>query len=166
MNSLLCSDHFLWLELACRNRLDTTFQGIPPGQIIAEYPLKWRTTRAVRLATVAEAIRAIWNLSLYLASVYRTPSYNAAVGGASGSQHVQGRAADVHPPLHVSPAELWAAVHQRVLDGAPGFEALGCLIRYDWGIHADCRARRADGSVLFLDYRPGHHDLSAGFTTD
>jgi hypothetical protein len=164
MNSRLISDHFAWAELACVNRRGVPFEGVAPGQIIADYPLKWRTTRAVKLATVAEAIRAIWGLSLYLASVYRTPSYNRVVGGAAQSQHVQGRAMDVHPPSGISPAELWAAVRTRILRDAPGFEPVGCVIRYDTFVHVDCRPRQ-EGGGLFLDYRPGS-ELTGDGTND
>lgn len=67
-------------------------------------------------------------------SAYRTPSYNAEVGGAPNSYHIYGRALDVqHSDNHqylTSPYMM-----------ASFFNTLGVkgIIQYDWGVHFDTR---------------------------
>lgn len=90
------SPHLSWAELACRDRLKTP------------YPLDYRATRAVALAAAFEALRAAVGLPLRVLSAYRTPAYNAAVGGSPNSQHVQGRALDLQPPDGWTPLQLAA----------------------------------------------------------
>ena len=81
------SPHLTWAELACHDAARTP------------YPVRWRTSRAGRLATVFEAIRhAGGDHPLRVLSGYRTPTHNRTVSGARHSQHVQGRALDLVPP--------------------------------------------------------------------
>jgi hypothetical protein len=47
------------------------------------------------LVTLLQKIRTYFNKSLTITSGYRTSSYNAKIGGASGSVHVKGQAADI-----------------------------------------------------------------------
>jgi len=55
--------------------------------------------RAVQLATYLEEVRArCGNKPLYLNSVYRTPAYNASIGGAKNSAHTRGYAVDIATP--------------------------------------------------------------------
>ena len=69
---------------------------------------------------------------LSLSCAYRCPSHNAAVGGVSNSQHVQGTAADVICPEWLTmPEFLWYC--QQV-----GFDALGYYVN-DQFIHCDVR---------------------------
>lgn len=90
------SPHLSWPELACKDRIRTP------------YPLDWRGTRAVTLAAAFEALRAAVGLPLVVLSAYRTPAYNAAVGGSPQSQHVEGRALDLAPPKGWTPLHLAA----------------------------------------------------------
>ena len=48
------------------------------------------------MENVLEPARAAYGKPLYVNSGYRCSIHNAAVGGASGSQHMRGEAADVH----------------------------------------------------------------------
>jgi hypothetical protein len=65
------------------------------------YPVAWRDTRLVLLCQSLETIRERLNeqepspVKLVITSGYRTPEYNAAIGGAKRSQHIEGRAADI-----------------------------------------------------------------------
>jgi uncharacterized protein YcbK (DUF882 family) len=113
------SRHLSWSELACDDRIRTP------------YPLDWRATRAVELATAFEALRAAVGLPLVVQSAYRTPAHNRAVGGAPHSQHVQGRALDLAPPDGWSPIALLA-----VAQDIPAIRGLGL---YDSFIHIDVR---------------------------
>ena len=47
------------------------------------------------LAYYLQKIREHFGKSVTINSAYRTPAYNASIGGASESQHMEGRAADI-----------------------------------------------------------------------
>lgn len=130
------SPHFAWAEFASHD-------GTP-------YPAKWRRTRGARLAAVLEGFREhLGGMPLELGSVYRTPRWNRANGGAARSQHPQGRAADPHPPwlderrmgraqFHAA-ARAYAALDRRV----------GGLGLYTWGVHLDTRPRTGGRLVIW-----------------
>lgn len=46
------------------------------------------------LVVLLQCIREHFGAKVHITSGYRTAAYNAAVGGAKSSQHIQGRAAD------------------------------------------------------------------------
>lgn len=121
--------NFSWSEFECINRLTdkrgvpVAFQGVPPGGLVAVYPLDWRTGRGLDLARECQRIRDVIGVSLDPSSVYRPDAYNAAVAGsASKSQHIDGRAADVPLPTSKTWNEYVAAVYQALAQP-------GCLIR-------------------------------------
>lgn len=62
------------------------------------YPSGWVTDRLRPLCLDLEIIRESLSGPIYITSGYRTPDYNAAIGGARFSQHIQGRAADIYLP--------------------------------------------------------------------
>ena len=67
------------------------------------------------LIVILERIRAHFNLPVHVTSGCRCSAYNAVVGGARDSQHMRGRAADIHlalPPDTVR-AYLLAAYPER-----------------------------------------------------
>lgn len=69
---------------------------------------------------------------LRVLSWYRTPSYNASVGGASASQHMYARACDPLTPISVAVAnKVWA-------NGGIGYQGyIGGTVR-----HVDCGPQR------------------------
>ncbi len=88
------------------------------------------------LVHVLEAIRAqAGGRPLRIVSGYRSPSSNAAVGGARRSQHLKGTAADI-PPGFVTPAQAAAC-------GARGIGKRGM-----WATHVDVRP----GAVTIWSY--------------
>ncbi len=50
-----------------------------------------------KLARKLDAVREWWGSPLYVNSWYRPPHINKAIGGASNSQHIYGKAADIKP---------------------------------------------------------------------
>jgi uncharacterized protein YcbK (DUF882 family) len=62
------------------------------------------------------------------------------VGGAQGSQHVKGTAADLHTPL--PPKELFGIIKD--MYDAGEIPSLGYCQLYSWGCHVDSRAVKAN----------------------
>lgn len=85
-----------------------------------------------------DALRQSWGRDFNLNSGYRDPRYNFLVGGAKGSQHIDGNAADID-------TSTWTVDdRKRFLDVASklGFGGLGV---YDNALHLDVGPRRAWG---------------------
>ena len=139
------SAHLSFAELACWNRLGREWKQWAPGAMVETYPLEWSADRAVRLAANFEEIRhALGDLPIRINSGYRTPAYNAAVGGAKLSQHVQGRAIDIrHATL--KPYDLFAKIRRMEKDGA--LPLLGGIGLYATFVHIDVRPRQANGRL-------------------
>lgn len=78
-----------------------------------------------------EKKRVRWGEAIHLLSGFRCTRHNQAVGGKAGSQHLQGKAADVRvdkkPPHEVA-------------DDCEDFDGLG---RYESFTHVDVRGYRA-----------------------
>lgn len=75
------TDHFDSKEFDCKNG--------------TAYPPIWIKDRLQPLAEALEAVRRELGKPLIILSGYRTAAWNQKVGGATGSQHLIGRAADV-----------------------------------------------------------------------
>lgn len=91
------------------------------------------------LVKVLEAIRSYFGKPITITSGYRTPAHNREVGGAKGSQHVKGTAADIK----VKGIPTWAVA------GFLEANYRNCGIGYysTW-VHVDTRGYRA----LWRDY--------------
>ena len=91
---------------------------------------------APRLVMVLQSIRSHFAAPVVIHSAYRTPQYNAKVGGAAHSQHCYGTAADIsvkgQPPAAV-------AAYAREL--MPDWGGVGV---YDSFCHIDVREAKAD----------------------
>lgn len=70
------------------------------------------------LVKLLQKIRDHFGRPVYIHSAFRTASYNGAVGGAAYSQHLYGRAADIHLP-GVPSADL-SAYAETLLPGTGG----------------------------------------------
>jgi hypothetical protein len=119
------SRHLTWEELACHDAARTP------------YPLIWRPSRAAVLAYEFEQIRALaGHRPLLVSSGYRTVAWNASVGGARWSEHVQGRALDLVPTWPTTVEELFReAVAQAKTDGS----AIKFIRVYPGWVHIDTR---------------------------
>lgn len=114
------SEHFKVREFACNDGSDTV--------LIDD-----------DLVTRLERIRGVFGSGITITSGYRTPSYNAAVGGATSSQHVKGTAADIQlrgvPPLAVA-----NYVEETFTTGGIGV--------YRTFTHVDVRSRRVIWKIM------------------
>ncbi len=118
------SAHLTWAELACRD-------GTP-------YPEALRSTRALEVSALFEAIRALCDdRPLTVSSAYRSPAHNRKVGGAPDSQHMQGRALDLKPPAGMTVAEFY----RRIWNARDALPGLGAMARYRTFVHVDTRPR-------------------------
>ena len=108
-----------------------------PGQ---GYPLEWIQDRLYPLCRVLEVVRAnLGNKPITIVSGFRSPAYNAAVGGARKSRHMQGDACDF-VVLGVSPDIVHATCDQLDAEGIVKIPGLG---RYPGFTHLDLRPHRA-----------------------
>lgn len=150
------SAHLAWSELACVNRLTDAaghpvpFAGVPPGWLVAPYPLDLRASRGATLGAVFEAVReACGGHPITVTSAYRTPAYDKAVGGAS-AYHPRGMAIDMATPEGMTAAGFAAVIRSVAQKAAKDIGGLGL---YDWGCHIDIRPRGDDGAIVRWDYR-------------
>ena len=111
------STHFKAREFACRSGADAVL--IAP-----------------RLVMVLETIRAHFGAAVTINSGYRTPEYNAKVGGAARSQHCYGTAADI--VVKGQTPEAVAAFARTLM---PDWGGVGV---YKSFTHIDIREARAD----------------------
>lgn len=91
------------------------------------------------LIAMLQAIRSHVRVPLVITSGYRSPTYNAKIGGAAKSQHIMGNAADfVVPTVDIHSVHEW-------IDNVFPDCGLGLYVRDGgWGwIHIDNRGYRA-----------------------
>ena len=84
----------------------------------------------LRLALELDKIREDWGGAILVNSWYRPPVVNRAVGGASDSQHLYGRAVDIHPVNPESLAKFQAWIDQHWF-GALGYGARRGFVHLD-----------------------------------
>ncbi len=125
--------HFKWHEFLVKgaahasNGLNTD----PPREL-------W--PNVIPLARLLDAFREAVGRRVVLTSVYRSPAYNRAIGGAIRSQHVTFCAADFKVPDSGDPGS-WAA-QLRSMRAQGLFE--GGIGTYNTFVHVDTRGSRAD----------------------
>jgi uncharacterized protein YcbK (DUF882 family) len=92
---------------------------------------------APSLIAALERLRSEIGRPIPIVSGYRSPAYNAEVGGARDSRHTHGDAADISSALHVTVDQARRA----------GFTGIG-FNRAAWVVHVDTRP---GPRVQFLD---------------
>lgn len=93
---------------------------------------------APRLVMVLETIRAHFGTAVTINSGYRTPQYNAKVGGVAHSQHCYGMAADI-TVRGQAPATVAAYARQLM----PDWGGVGVYAKKGFA-HIDVRETKAD----------------------
>jgi hypothetical protein len=126
----LITPHFSWVEARCHD-------GTP-------VPMELQGN-AWRVALMAERIRAQFSGAVIPVSWYRTPEYNARIGGAPHSRHCQADAIDGRPAHLAALPGLVRCIEDMLRDLA--LPELGGLGVYPGWVHIDCRPRPADGHV-------------------
>lgn len=91
---------------------------------------------APRLVMVLQSLRSHFCAAVAINSAYRTPQYNAKVGGAAHSQHCYGTAADI-VVRGKTPAQVAAYARQLMPDW-------GGVGKYHSFTHIDVREEKAD----------------------
>ena len=132
------SPHLSWRELRCGSGV--------------EYPVEWRRDRAVALAWVFESIRvACGHVPIVVTSGYRTSQHNAAVAGARHSQHIEGRALDLQPPVGLTTEEFYRLIRGLATEGS-AIKGIGV---YRGHVHIDVRpsARLVVWRARGMDHR-------------
>lgn len=124
------------LRVTSNFKLSEFAQQARHGLPAEDYPKSWILVRLVDLCECLEVIRAELGSPLRIVSGYRSPAYNAKIGGARKSQHMEGRAADIQAAGHKA-----NHVHDAILGliSAGKLPKVGGLGRYPGFTHVDCR---------------------------
>jgi hypothetical protein len=88
------------------------------------------------MVRIADSIRSRLDRPVTVNSGLRCRQHNANVGGASASQHMYGKAADLGCPTGITPQEMYNIAEEIMGD-------TGGLGLYGWGIHIDSRSTKA-----------------------
>ena len=118
------TEHFKMNEFACKD-------GTP---VPTEF---W--DNVIELCEQLEVLREELGSPIHVLSGYRTESHNKAVGGASHSQHLEAKAADIVSRNH-KPSEVHATIENLIADGKMKQGGLG---HYGSFTHYDIRGHRA-----------------------
>lgn len=92
-----------------------------------------------KLAGQLQILRDHVNKPVHINSGYRTPTYNKGIGGASGSQHLIAKAADVTVEGY-TPRELATLVEKLINEKEVWFGGIGV---YPTFVHLDVRDKHA-----------------------
>lgn len=93
------------------------------------------------LLAMLQAARSHFDRPVTITSGYRSPAYNARIGGAPNSLHVAGRAADFAiPGIPIRNVHAW--LDHAFPDAGLGLYVRGGAIGWGW-IHIDSRGHRA-----------------------
>ncbi len=119
--------HFRWPEFACRCGCAA------PQSVIVSYQ---------RMAEVLEVLRAEVKAPVSIISGYRCAKRNAAVGGASSSQHLVGAAVDIQVEGHTGQS-LAALIEGLIALGKMPDGGLGTYSSKRLTCHYDLRRTKA-----------------------
>lgn len=146
MSRLTPGKYFKAEEMECRD-------GTPYPEA---FEIRWQVLK-MELDTIREAFGG----PLIIVSGYRSPQHNVNIGGASASQHVEGRAVDLRPfkrNLSIGDIHrLHSIVNSLLSEGKlPAVGGVGVypLVRdkktkllFPGWVHVDTRPRPADGHI-------------------
>lgn len=125
MSLVNITENFTWNEAKCHDGTKV------PSELVSN---------AEELAKNLEIIRAeAGGVPLHVVSWYRTPEYNKKVKGASRSQHLKAKAADlVH--RNMRPAQLYALIERLITERKIKQGGVGL---YNSFVHYDIRGYKA-----------------------
>lgn len=91
------------------------------------------------LAAQLQVLRDYIDMPIHINSAYRTEAYNKKIGGATESQHLQAKAADITTKMH-TPKQLAKIVEKLIKEGKMKIGGIGI---YPGFIHVDIRETKA-----------------------
>lgn len=94
---------------------------------------------AVALAVLLQAIRTTFSAPVRISSCYRSPAYNACIGGADRSQHMRFTAADITIANGKTPLSWYNQILKMRNEGV----FVGGVGRYNTFVHVDVRGQNA-----------------------
>lgn len=92
-----------------------------------------------------ELVRSLLKQSVLISSGYRSPQLNAAIGGASKSQHLTGEAVDFTSPKFGSPREIVEAIK------ASDIVFSQMILEFDRWVHISFSKSDLKRQVLIID---------------
>jgi uncharacterized protein YcbK (DUF882 family) len=114
------SKNFNLIEFACKDGTQV------PDRLIANVQ---------KLATNLQVLRDHIGEAVFLNSGYRSPKYNARIGGAKNSMHMQAKAADITTKSY-SPKQLKSIIEKLIKEGKMENGGIGLypsFVHYDVG---------------------------------
>lgn len=93
----------------------------------------------IELAGNLQVLRDHIKSPIFINSGYRSPAYNAKVGGVKSSQHLLAKAADITTKNH-TPKQLYDIIEFLIIDGKMKEGGLGL---YPGFVHYDVRGEKA-----------------------
>ena len=146
-SNMLLSEHFKLSEMLASETAEK--QGIP------NTPLKCHITALQNLAVrCLEPTRQHFGLPIKVTSGYRCPKLNAAVKGASNSQHMEGEAADITIPrkywpfCYTSSEQIARLLFMWMKDNIDLDQLILEHSGSAWWVHVSCR----------INYRRNRHE--------
>lgn len=121
------SAHFSLSEFGCNDGTPVPSWGVPRFKDLCRDVLEPIRTHAL-----------LEGSSLRITSGYRTPSYNARIGGARFSQHKECRAADIYAP-ELEEKYGTSEMLRRIIRIARSTKATGIGVNYSDFVHVDIR---------------------------
>jgi hypothetical protein len=125
-------EEFTTSETAYRKRIDNT----PTPLVLAQ--LK-------KTAKGAELVREILKNPIFISSGYRSPALNKFIGGASKSQHVEGKAIDFTCPAFGTPRQIV----EKLKSSGVEFDQL--ILEFDRWVHISFNEGNNRRQVLVID---------------
>ena len=125
IEAMKITEHFTWEEAKCKDG--------------TEVPEDLRGN-VISVASNIETLRkALGGVPINVHSWYRTKSYNAKIGGALNSQHLQGKAVDISTK-EFTPLEIKNTIEELIKDGKMNEGGIGL---YKTFVHYDIRGIKA-----------------------
>lgn len=131
MSVAYVTEHFSWLEVACKDGADCPLEYQPNARRLAE--------------TVLEPIREAFGGPLIPISWYRSAGHNRAVGGAAKSQHLTASGVDIQPVSLAALPRLRGVIESLIAQGK--LPNLGGYGTYNTFVHVDIRPRGKDDCI-------------------